>query len=1338
MLSLGVSFARDTYFKFVVLLLRISNSVTGVTSPIATPYLADASTNNFLPTITGDVKGDAFNPYRGAGYYGTWLDGTTGYLTIANNASFNLSTNSFTMEAWVFTVGTTQITIMEKRNASTYDWIIYLNEVANYLTVYTAGIVSKGQATVTFPFGQWVHVAWVRNGTVFNLYQNGVSVYTTTNAAAATYNAAYPINIGIDNPGSGIRFYWPGYISNVRIVNGTAMYTGAFTPPTSPLTAVTGTVLLTCQYPRFIDASSLASTITVSGTVKIVPATPVMASLPATVSSYGSAYFDGASDYLTIANNVAFNFGSNNFTIECWVYPAVAGTLMGFIQQWQTGGQFIFRKTATNRPEFVYYTGSNITVTGTTTTVVPFAWNHVAVVRNGSLITMYVNGVADATTSTFAGSLPTTDRPVKLGVEGDLAGPLTGYISDARIVNGAAQYTTNFTVPTAPLDAVTNTQLLTLQYKGGANNYNTNDDGYFDHVVTRYGNASLSTFTPFSNTGFSMYFNGTTDAVNTTAPMPTSGDFTVECWFWLSSNLTYKGAGNYAARLFSGAATSVMEFQISGTSTDPTPQYLSATSYGNSNFPLSSAVINISIRDWHHVALVRSGSNNAIFLDGVRVATLSSSFAFTAANASIGGHASATNYLNWFPGYINNARIMNSAAYDPTQTTITVPTAPFMGNTTTTLLIGQDNRIVDQSHTRATITYSGTPQIHAVGPFGSYTAPPKSYSMYFGGAEYYSVPNNAIYNFGTGDFTIEWWQYLTGTSFTASNGMNMGQKLNDASNGWQIYRNTSVNTDKYSLRIVGGTDYPSTVTSNIKVWEHWAVVRSGTTLTWYKDGVAAGVYTGVSGNITEATAPMKVGFADTWSYYMGPGYYADVRIVSGTAVYTGAFTRPSAPLTAITNTSFLGCQTTKVENISTVSQVVTVVGSPKISPMNPYGLTTLTTPVPYQPTLHGGSLALDGTGDYLQLPQTAAIWNMSTYDFHIEAWVYPTARVTNGAYILVSSNYGVGTDFGFWILNAGTLQIYLLTGTVATSTAVVPLYQWTHVAVTKISNVYQLYVNGVKDNSVTLATTIPSTYVPTIGNSSNNTGTTYFPGFISGLKVNRGVGRLPYLTPFYPSSTPPTSDAGTILLCNFTSGGIIDNAMKTNYETVGGVQITTSQFKNGSGSIYFPGSSYLLGTTRAMLSLTSDFTIEFWVKGGAQAGIYPILLARNASYASGNFYLCFSHTSAANKISIHHTTYGSPFYQHPTTINDNVWHHVALVRTGGSIVLYVDGVGTTAYTGTGATVAWDYSTPLIGATPSDGSATLAQTSFNGYIDEFRITKYARYAGNFTPAALISQ
>jgi len=162
------------------------------------------------------------------------FNGTTQYLTAT---SPNLS-GTWTVEMWCYwTTGATQTTIVSFNNGSNSGINLWKN-TSNQLVADDGvnGVVAM--STVTPTIGAWNHIAFVRVGTTTSGYVNGVLAGTTTYTPGTTS----AVSVGRYNGGT--FFYFPGYISNLRVVNGVAVYTSAFTPPQAILPAVSGTSLL--------------------------------------------------------------------------------------------------------------------------------------------------------------------------------------------------------------------------------------------------------------------------------------------------------------------------------------------------------------------------------------------------------------------------------------------------------------------------------------------------------------------------------------------------------------------------------------------------------------------------------------------------------------------------------------------------------------------------------------------------------------------------------------------------------------------------------------------------------------------------------------------------------------------------------------------------------------------------------------------------------------------------------------------------------------------------------------------------------------------------------------
>lgn len=175
------------------------------------------------------------------------------------------------------------------------------------------------------------------------------------------------------------------------------------------------------------------------------------------------------------------------------------------------------------------------------------------------------------------------------------------------------------------------------------------------------------------------------------------------------------------------------------------------------------------------------------------------------------------------------------------------------------------------------------------------------------------------------------------------------------------------------------------------------------------------------------------------------------------------------------------------------------------------------------------------------------------------------------------------------------------------------------------------------------------------------------------------------------------------------------------------------------GSIYFNQSnpSYLEGATNTNLILTGDFTIEFYLKCGSQPGFLKnLILCQKSGWGDSLSYFIFvDHNASNNSITILTSGSGAVVLTGNTIVDNNTWHHVAIVRNGSSsnnISLFIDGVFDVAATNT---TTWDYSGLYgfsIGTNILDPN--FSAIAYQGYLSNMRIVNgTALYTTTFTPS-----
>jgi hypothetical protein len=619
----------------------------------------------------------------------------------------------------------------------------------------------------------------------------------------------------------------------------------------------------------------------------------------------------------------------------------------------------------------------------------------------------------------------------------------------------------------------------------------------------------------------------------------------------------------------------------------------------------------------------------------------------------------------------------------------------------------QNNTFLDSSTNNFTVTRNGNTTQGSFSPYGA------NWSTYFNGSSALTVPDSSAFTMGSGNFTVELW--FNATSTPSQKGL-IGQWDGTTDASVSFFLDIATTTPRFFV-MSGTTAYNISSSTNITagVWYHIAGVRDGNTLYLYLNGVQVGTRSVTGVTINDSTTVLGVGRVGTASAYDFDGYISNARIVKGTAVYTAAFTPPTAPLTAITNTSLLTCADNRFIDDSTNAFVVTPSGTPSVQRFSPFGASTA-----YSTNVIGGSGYFDGTGDYLTAPSDTA-FDMGSGDFTIEGWFYSTSTAGGSPRIIThrprtgGNCWTIQTDGSKLEVFAQNTSVYSVNGAVRVNT-------WYHFALERNGANFEFYLNGVRANQVSAVTLSSSSSVVYVGADA-----TYqlWSGFITDLRIVKGTAVYSGATYTVPTA-PLTAISGTSLLLNTTNGAIFDNAMITTLETVGDAQISTSVVKYGTGSLYFDGTGdYLVGANSPNYAFgTGNFTIEGWFYLTSTANTPVIVDTRSPGSSDGVVIYLNSGTSVLVCI----PGAGSAFSS-STTIATGQWYFFAAVRNGSSCALYING----ANPGTGTDSTNLSSQFLTIGTSVDTKTTGATNHLTGYIDELRITRgYARYTTTFTP------
>ena len=478
-MRIGTDRSAANSFAGYISNLRLSNTnltITSQTSPLSVigstifyslgyNRFVDGSTLNSAITIgTGAPQSQTFQPFSPTASYTTTLYGGSGYFNgtadylnnTTNNTALALGSGNFTIEFWMNAPTTASALIIydNRLNTAVATGGFQIYHQSGTIYVYGGTITDVLLCSASITYSTWTHVAVVRSGSGtgnVKLYLNGVLANTYGSADTNNYSQGY-LNIANYRVGGVPSGFYSGYLSNFRIVKGTAVYTGAFTPPTlAPIKTAGSTSAASYSSTTNVDITfaaantSLLLDFTNAGIYdaavqnNAVTVADAQASTTQFKWSPTSMKFDGTGDWLTLIDGPQLQLGTGDFTIEGWFYLAANGVAYGLVSKGTASTGWSVNVTSGNRLQFSY-TASNLT--GATTTLAATTWYYFAVVRSGSAtgnLKIYINGTLEATSGGAVTDNFNQTSVLYVGASRTGTTALNGYLQDVRITNGFAR-----------------------------------------------------------------------------------------------------------------------------------------------------------------------------------------------------------------------------------------------------------------------------------------------------------------------------------------------------------------------------------------------------------------------------------------------------------------------------------------------------------------------------------------------------------------------------------------------------------------------------------------------------------------------------------------------------------------------------------------------------------------------------------------------------------------------------------------------------------------------------------------------------------------------------------
>ena len=1253
----------------------------------------DSSRNNKPLTASGTTWESGVGNTRSSRARFLKFDGSTSYLSRAQDSDFDFGTGSFSASGWFRHTSTAPAsgthTILARYGTAGFK--VYMN-TSGYVcfgidadsTWSPTDTACSGAGDGSLADSKWHHLEAVKNGaTSISLYIDGHLAQTTTVTATGTMNTSSILYLGVDSTGN--YNYWNGWQDEFMIytyARSAAQIKTDLLDPVAVLIGYSANDRLTqglvgyWKMEDVNDSSGNSVTLTNNGTTTFVG------------GKYGNASnYNGSSQYLSTATTI-----SGVQTVSFWANPA------------STTDNYI------NLASGVYINSSSGTISATGVTSP----------------TIYVNGAISSTIAASTWSLVTVTTNTAISASSFETGRANGSyygngskLDDVRIYNRALS-------PREVRDLYNWAPGPVGYWNFDEHSGQTiNDTSGNSFAATLGANSTASTDDPVWTTGKyggGLNFDGVNDYVNVgnMGTFPSTGSIS----FWMNPNViaNYNNVFDTDNNLNAG-----IRFEE-----DSTGKFSVVIAYVGSpdihTYLASGLVTNV----WRHVTLVwNTGSNTVVgYLDGIQVfSEAQTNWPSTLPAVRMGTGYSSARFWN---GKLDDVRIYN---YARTQKQIVEDMNaghPSVGSPVGSAVgywkfdEGADNTCPGGTNDACN---SGSVGSALDGPQTGMATPATSTSgwtnsgkfgkalLFDGTDDKIAIPDHADFTL-PGDFTIQAW-----IQTTSSGGTILGSYTNTGDIYWQFENSGGHPQLLYKVTQDGATQsiLGTGKLINDGAWHHVAGIRDGSTLYAYVDGVLDNTATDKLTTSINPVNPTNIGNSTTpANYFTGTidevklYHYAltadEIRLdynrgsvlVMGSLGDNSSYQKQAANQEYCVPGDATSCVTPLAEwkfDEGTSTSAFDSTGN---------GVTgTLVNSPAWIAGKQGKSLNFNGSNSYVTTTHQDALFNGITTAMTISGWVKPAAGSLSARRDIIQRAGAVGSINGataakdiwwFNLQNSGKMNFYMggITGAYVETTTAISDSVWTYLTVTYDGSNIRFYINGKLDKTSAASGTLLTgdNGVGIGGNLSGVSPATVFSGGIDMLRV-WGYTRSPAQIAYDYNRGGPAAwykfDECTGGSANDTSGngntGTITVGVSGSQTSTGtcGTSTTTEAWNNGTtgkrnASINLDGNDDYVATGAFSPLATAAVTTAKASWGG---WFYPTSSAASLTLMekATEFRLT---TDASSKpvCGIYYSAAFNDATAGSTTLTLSAWNHVLCTYDGANIKTYLNGilVGTTANT----------------------------------------------------------